>query len=380
MEFTLEIVLYGSIAMLVYTYLGYPLLLAMWARCGSIPVRKSKTTPSVTIVIAAWNEALRIKERVIDCLAQEYPVECLNVVVVSDGSTDGSVEMVKTISSSRVKLVVLENKMGKAVALNHGVMAADGEIIVFTDARQKFSPTAVRELVQNFTDPTVGAVTGELVLEESLDKRRRSHAGGLYWKVEKWIRKNEGAIDSVIGATGAIYAIRRSLYNSLPPGTILDDLLTPMQIAMRGLRVVFEARALAYDVVPSSYRAEFSRKVRTLAGNYQAISLCPDLLVPWRNRLFFQFMSHKVCRLVAPICMMTLLLANLWLWSGWLELLFAAQIAGYGLALIGWRLRIMGIHDRWTSPVFTFCMLNVAAVLGAIQFFRSRAISWEKTT
>lgn len=376
----LEIVLYSSIAVLGYTYLGYPLLLAVWVRYGRIPVHKAEATPSVTVVIAVWNEALRIKDRLTDCLAQEYPEQCLNIVVVSDGSTDGSAEVVKSIGSSRVKLVALEKRMGKAVALNHGMMAADGEIIVYTDARQKFSSTAVRELVQNFTDPTVGAVTGELVLEESLDKGSRSHAGGLYWKVEKWIRKNEGAIDSVIGATGAIYAIRRSLYSSLPPGTILDDLLTPMQIAMRGLRVVFEARALAYDVVPSNYRAEFSRKVRTLAGNYQAISLCPGLLLPWRNRLFFQFISHKICRLIAPLCMILLLLANCGLRSGWLELLLLAQIAGYGLALIGWGFRTIGIHDRWTSPAFTFCMLNVAAMLGAIQFFRSRAIVWEKTT
>jgi poly-beta-1,6-N-acetyl-D-glucosamine synthase len=380
MKFALEIVLYGSIAVLGYTYLVYPLLLAVWARYGKIPVHKAEATPSVTVVIAVWNEALRIKDRLADCLAQDYPEQCLNIVVVSDGSTDGSAEVVKSIGSSRIKLLALEKRMGKAVALNHGMMVADGEIVVYTDARQKFSPTAVRELVQNFIDPTVGAVTGELVLEESIDKRGNSHAGGLYWKVEKWIRKNEGAIDSVIGATGAIYAIRRSLYRSLPPGTILDDLLTPMQIAMRGQRVVFEDRALAYDVVPSNYKAEFSRKVRTLAGNYQAISLCPGLLLPWRNRLFFQFISHKICRLIAPLCMILLLLANFWLRSGWLELLLLAQIAGYGLALIGWGFRTIGIHDRWTGPAFTFCMLNVAAMLGAIQFFRSRAIAWEKAT
>ena len=380
MDTALKVVLYSSFAILGYTYLGYPLLLALWARFGRSLVRKAEATLSVTVVIAAWNEAVRIKDRLNDCLAQEYPECLLDVVVVSDGSTDGTERVVKSIGSSRIRLLALEHRMGKAFALNQGVMAAGGEIIVFTDARQRFSRTAVKALVENFSDPKVGAVTGDLVLDESRNGGVRSHAGGLYWKMEKWIRKNEGAIDSVIGVTGAIYAVRRALFRPLPSGAILDDLLTPMHIAMQGYRIAFEARALAFDSVTPDYRAEFSRKVRTLAGNYQAISVCPDLLLPWRNRLFFQFVSHKICRLIAPLCMLLLLLANLGVRTGWLKILLMMQIAGYGLALAGWGFRTIGIQDRWTAPAFTFCLFNFAALLGAVRFLRSQTISWGKTS
>ena len=380
MELLLKVLLYGSLIILGYTYVGYPLLLVLWVRCGGCPIRKATATPSVTVVIAAWNEVSRIRARLTDCLAQEYPEQLLNIVVISDGSTDGTIEVVRSIGSPRIKLLALKNRNGKALAINQGVEAADGEIVVFTDARQTFTRNAVKELVANFSDPTVGAVTGELMLQDSFASRESSHSTGLYWKVEKWIRKNEGAIDSVVGVTGAIYAIRKSLFRPLPSDTILDDLLTPMKIAMQGYRVVFEARALAYDIVTPSYRAEFSRKVRTLAGNYQAISFYPDLLLPWRNRLWFQFVSHKVLRLIAPICMVLLLFANLELRSGWLALLLSGQVALYGLALIGWGLRTIGVQDRWTAPAFTFCLLNIAAIFGAARFLRSRTISWEKTT
>jgi hypothetical protein len=153
-----------------------------------------------------------------------------------------------------------------------------------------------------------------------------------------------------------------------------------MQIAMRGHRVTFEPQALAFDSVTNDYRDEFSRKVRTLAGNYQAMSLCPDLLLPWRNRLFFQFISHKVCRLIAPVCLLLLLLGNLGMRTGWLEMLLMIQIVGYGMALAGWGFRSYGIKERWTAPVFTFCLFNVAALIAAFHFFRSETVAWGKTS
>jgi poly-beta-1,6-N-acetyl-D-glucosamine synthase len=373
-------VIYSSLAILLYTYLAYPLLLAVLAPICGGAVGKAYATPSVTIVIAAWNEVARIKERIENCLEQNYPESLLEIVVVSDGSTDGTVQAARSIGSSRVRVIVGETKAGKAQALNSGVAIAKGKVIVFADARQSFSKGALRELVANFSDPGVGAVTGELVLEESDGGSTRSHAGGLYWKIEKWMRKNEGIIDSTIGATGAIYAVRRALFRSLPPNAILDDLLLPMQIVMQGYRVVFEPQAKAYDFVTADYRAEFSRKVRTLAGNYQAMSLCPELLSPWKNRLFFQFISHKVCRLIAPLCLLLLLPANFGMRTGWMETLFLIQIMGYGIALTGWGFRVYGIRDRWTAPAFTFCLFNFAALLAAIRFFRSETVPWYKTT
>jgi cellulose synthase/poly-beta-1,6-N-acetylglucosamine synthase-like glycosyltransferase len=381
-ESLLLIVLYGSLAVIVYSYVGYPVILSLWARLKGKPVLKStkKIVPSVTVVIAAWNEEARIQARILNVLDQDYPHSNLDVLVVSDGSTDGTASAVRSMGSDRVTVLSLDERKGKAVAINHGVAAARGEIIVFADARQRFSSTTVRELVGNFADPSVGAVTGELILEDIGQHSGQSHAAGMYWKIEKWIRRNEGAIDSVAGVTGAVYAIRRCLYPILPPNTVLDDLLVPMRIAMNGYRVVFEPGALAFDSVAGDYRVEFARKVRTLAGNYQAMSLCPGLLLPWKNRLFFQFWSHKVTRLMAPFCLVLLFVANLLVSHGWLELLLMLQLVSYAVAGAGWGFRLFGVRESWTSPAFTFCLFNYAALVGAFKFFSSRPIVWSRTS
>lgn len=374
-----EAVLWSSLGLLFYTYLGYPLVLALWARGRSRPVSKGAVTPPVTIVIAARNEADRLPARLQNCLAQAYPADRLDVVVVSDGSEDETERVIAGLGSSRVTLVVLPKRQGKAAALNAGVAAARGEIVVFADARQRFAPSAVPELVAHFHDPRVGAVSGELALEA--DPQRPGADGvGLYWRVEKWIRRQEGAVDSVVGATGAIYAIRRHLFQPLPAGAILDDVLLPMRIAMAGHRVTFEPRALAYDRVEADYRAEFNRKVRTLAGNYQALRLCPDLIDPRRNRLFIQYVSHKLTRLAAPFALMAALLANLAVADGVYAYLLAAQLTGYAMAAAGWGLSRAGIRERWTAAAYTFCLLNIAALMGAVQFLRGSMTTalWDK--
>lgn len=375
----IQMAMWSSLAALFYTYLGYPVLLALWSLRGAKPVAKGPGTPAVTIVIAARNEADRLAGRIANCLAQDYPPDRLDVVVVSDGSEDQTARVVGECGSGRVTLVALPQRQGKAAALNAGVAAARGEIIVFADARQRFAPAAVAELVAHFHDPEVGAVTGELALEA--DRGRPGADGvGLYWRIEKWIRRQEGAVDSVIGATGAIYAIRRSLFEPLPPGTILDDVLLPMRIAMQGHRVTFEARAQAFDRVEADYRAEFNRKVRTLAGNYQALRLCPELLDPRRNRLFVQYLSHKVARLAAPFALLALLVANLAHTEGAYRFLLTAQLTGYAMAAAGWGLSRVGIRERWTAAAYTFCLLNAAALVGAVQFLRGSMTTalWDK--
>jgi biofilm PGA synthesis N-glycosyltransferase PgaC len=375
----MELIIWGSLVFLGYTYLGYPLILAMWSWLGRRPVARRPATPKVTIVIAAWNEAERLASRIENCIQQEYPLDRLEIVVVSDGSTDDTEAVVRKFDPSRVRLIKLESRQGKAVALNRGVAAATGELIVFTDARQRFARDAVAKLVSNFADPDVGAVSGELVLQSSLEDAEKEGVG-LYWRIEKWIRRKEGEIDSVIGASGAIYAIRRPLFVPLPPGALLDDLLIPMYIAMRGFRITFEREALAFDRVSPDYREEFRRKVRTLTGNYQAATLCADLLKPWWNRLFFQYVSHKLCRLAAPFALIALLLCNLLLMEGWFSYLLLAQAVGYGLAIAGWAMARIGVHERWTAAAFAFCLLNYAALIGAIRFAKRDGTVWRKAS
>ena len=376
-----ETVFWVCLALLGYTYLGYPFLLWLWARSATRPVRKAPVVPSVSVVIAARNEEAHIARRIENCLALEYPRDCLEVIVVSDGSTDRTADIVGGYTDRRVLLVSLPRRVGKAAALNRGVAEASGEIVALTDARQTFEPNAVRELVANFGDQDVGAVGGELVLMEGPADTPR-HATGLYWQYETWIRKTESRIDSTVGASGSIYAIRRRLFVPLPAGTILDDVLIPMRIVQQGYRVVFEEWARAFDATTVNFEQEFRRKVRTLAGNYQILRLAPELLSPGGNRLLFQYCSHKVTRLLAPLFLIALLGASAVLADGVYGVALGLQMLGYALAWMGWQLRRFAVRVPVMSVLTTFVMLNYAALLGLILFLKGRCDEqdlWVKT-
>jgi cellulose synthase/poly-beta-1,6-N-acetylglucosamine synthase-like glycosyltransferase len=330
-----EALFWISLAVVVYVYAGYPLLLAIAARVAPWPVRRSAWEPTVSIVIAARNERATIVAKVADCLAAEYPAEKLQVVVSLDGCSDGTDRVLAELRHQHPRLVVVASRRhdGKAAALNRGVARARGEVVVFCDVRQRLDPGAVRALVAALADPDVGAATGELVLTDE----RGSEAAdgvGLYWRYEKALRALESRVHSTLGATGALYAVRRVLYRPLPDGTVLDDVLTPMRIVLAGQRVVYEPRARAYDrVCPPEL--EFVRKVRTLAGNFQLLVLAPELVNPARNPVFFQFVSHKLGRLAVPYFLVLLLAANCWLREGWYQLTLAAQGGFYLLAAAG---------------------------------------------
>jgi poly-beta-1,6-N-acetyl-D-glucosamine synthase len=332
-----------SVGFVAYVYVGYPLMLRAWAALATRPVRQcaspgDRRYPSVSVVIAVRNEAARLPRRLRNLLEQNYPGP-LEIIVASDGSTDHPEIAVARYRS--VRLIELP-AAGKAVALNQGVAAARGEILVFADARQQFSPDAVTALVENFDDLEVGCVTGELRLDCEIE-RDRSEPGigegvGLYWRYEKWLRRVESGIWSTLGATGAIYALRRSLWQPLPPGTLLDDVLVPMRVVLAGRRTVFEPRARAFDRAAPNAIVEERRKIRTLAGNYQILGLEPRLLLPFRNPVWLQYASHKIARLLVPWALLSALLTSAALsFSGWLYLVaLILQLGFYALAAIGW--------------------------------------------
>ncbi|MEN3339127.1 MAG: hypothetical protein V7647_2803 [Acidobacteriota bacterium] len=342
-------VFWASVSVIVYVYLGYPLLLAAWARLASRPVRKapgvSSGWPSISIVVAARNEAARLPARIANLLALNYPAP-REIIIVSDGSTDGTRDTVREFvagagAAAATVRVVEVPAGGKPLALNAGVAAASGEIVVFADARQRFSPDALLELVANFADPKVGGVTGELILDcESAPGNGGSSIGdgvGLYWTYEKWLRRKESAVWSTLGATGAIYALRRRLWRPLPPETLLDDVLAPMRAVLDGYRIVFEERALAFDKAAPDAEAEKRRKTRTLAGNYQVLGQDPRLLVPVLNPVWLQYLSHKVGRLVVPWALLLAFVTNAVLApSSWFyAAALTVQVGFYGLAAVG---------------------------------------------
>jgi biofilm PGA synthesis N-glycosyltransferase PgaC len=379
----MALVFWLSVAAVAYVYAGYPALLHLWARLRPKPVRMAEggvrtdcrssdsadanpqsaiRSPHYTlsIVIAARNESARLASRIDNLLSLDYPAARRQIIAVSDGSTDGTLDVLARYR--RFVDVVALPPGGKAVALNAGVARATGEIVVFADARQVFAPDALRELVAPFSDSSVGAVTGELLLDAESpcrrtgtdrraaerragtraegadrreDDRRRTirstiaEGVGLYWKYEKQLRRLESTVASTLGATGAIYAIRRSLYRPLPADTILDDVLTPMRVVLAGYRTVFNERARAFDRAAVDADAEARRKVRTLAGNYQILSLEPRLLLPWQNPVWFQYLSHKLGRLAVPYALLAIFFASIVL-AG-----VSGPISFYGAALTG---------------------------------------------
>lgn len=348
--------------LIVYTYIGYPLMITLLQRVTICTVSKSSVHYPVSVVIAVHNGEDSIERRLQNLLLQDYPQELLEIIVVSDGSSDRTVECARMCVSDRITVVALEKNDGKATALNHAVAMAKGELIVFTDARQEFQPNAITNLVANFADSTVGCVSGELHFLEDPDSKIEAEMGA-YWKYEKFIRRSESASGSVVGATGCIYAIRRELYQPLPAGTILDDVLTPMNIARAGKRVLFEGQAVAYDIISKNVDQEWRRKVRTLAGNWQLLSLSPWLIVPWSNPLWLRFVSHKLLRLLVPFGMVALLALGLLL-SGQFYFWFTViQLAFYLVALAG-LLVPMARSLRLVSLCYFFMVMNAAAVAG----------------
>lgn len=369
-----SVLYWSSLGLVLYTYAGYPLLIGTLARLRPRRSRAADIEPTVSVVLAVHNEEASIATKLDNLLGLRYPADKLQVVVVSDASTDATEAIVARHADRhprRVVLVRLESKSGKAEALNRGMERASGEVVVFCDARQRVEPDALRALVPHFADPTVGAVSGELQLAGE-------RGPGVYWRYEKLIRAAEGRVDSVVGATGALYAIRRHLFQEIPAGTLLDDVYTPMQIVLQGYRVLFEPGARVHDQ-EAELKGEFSRKARTLAGNFQLVRLLPRLLNPLRNRLFVQFVSHKLLRLACPFALATLFASNVVLvgtgapgWPLYVATL-VGQLAAYGLAIKG---AVEGEQAGRAARVsHTFVVLNLAAVEGLRRFVRGE-LAW----
>jgi cellulose synthase/poly-beta-1,6-N-acetylglucosamine synthase-like glycosyltransferase len=382
----MESLFWVSALLVVYVYAGYPALLAAWARVTSAPPRRTAVNagrrwPAIAIIVAARNEAPRLAARIENLLSLPYPGP-REVVVVSDGSTDEPRAALAGFGD-RVRLIELPAR-GKPCALNAGVCASSGEILVFADARQRFDRRALVELVAPFDDPGVGGVTGELVLDCETGAAESSIGDGvgLYWRYEKWMRRHESRVHSTLGATGAIYALRRALWRRLPEETLLDDVLAPMRAVLAGARVVFEERARAFDRTSPDAAAEARRKTRTLAGNYQILRLEPRLLVPGVNPVWLQYLSHKIGRLVVPWALVGALISSValapdgWLYASALVL----QLGFYAMAAIGRRhvaarpAAGASILRRHARVAYTFVMMNFAALSALAALRRGRAV------
>ncbi len=367
-----EFVCVVSVLLLGYTYVGYPVLITLWARLRPRPVKRGTAKPSVALIVVAYNEEARIKNKIETCLAQDYPSDNMRIVIATDGSTDATGSIVRSYEDRRVRWLGFPTRRGKAQCLNDSAAVCDEEILVFTDARQALNPNAVSSLVENFTDPEVGAVSGELVFVRD-EMTQFAEGVDAYWRYEKFIRQQEARVHSAPGVTGALYAIRRRCFSAIPRDTILDDVAIPMQAIRAGYRVIFESRARAFDRASQAPAQEKVRKVRTLAGNYQLLVLMPWVISPFANPIFVQFVSHKVLRLLAPFAMLALLLASaaLAVESLAFALFFAIQTLGYAAPTLGKAVPMLG-RLRIVKIASAFVLLNWYALLGFFQFLANR--------
>lgn len=383
-----ELIFWSAVGLVLYAYLAYPLLVWLLARLRPWPLaRQEPYRGSVSIVLSVFNEEARIQRRLEElCRLLAAAERQSEIIVVSDGSTDRTAALVRHfttqtegVRSSRsvpVRLLELSENLGKAAALTRGCALAGNEIIVLADARQTWAPEALEKLLRHFADPSVGAVSGDLCLETAPGVM----AGvGLYWRYEKWIRRQEGRLHSTVGVTGAISAVRRELFQPIPPRTLLDDVYWPMNVVLQGYRVIHDEEARAFDQLPEKAGDEFHRKVRTLSGNFQLVSRLPAVLLPWRNPIWWQLLSHKLLRLVVPWALLLALVCNLLLLHLTLyQLLLALQVVGYGLAVLGLT-TAAGWQIRLASAGGSFLMLNAAAWLAFWVWISGKASqSWRK--
>jgi cellulose synthase/poly-beta-1,6-N-acetylglucosamine synthase-like glycosyltransferase len=373
---TAEIVFWSCAAFVLYTYAGYPLLLGALAWLRRRPTRTGPFAGRVTVIVAAHNEEKAIGRRLVE-MTEQLRAGNLDgdVIVVSDGSTDGTAVVARSYTKDRVHVLELPERIGKAAALSLACARATGDVIVFADTRQVWSPDALPLLLENFADPAVGAVSGELMIHTDPGVME---GVSLYWRYEKWLRKREADLHSSVGVTGAICAVRRALFKPIPPGTVLDDVYWPLQVALQGRRVVFDSRAVAHDRLPERTRDEFRRKVRTLSGNFQLLTLAPRALLPGGSPLWLQLLSHKVLRLGGPWALLGLLAAGLLLTGPLYQILLGVQLYCYALALLA-LVTPLGRQSRLASAAASFLVLNAAAWLAFWIWVTGRAgRSWAK--
>ncbi len=312
--------------------------------------------PTVSVLLPAHNGERWIASKLDTVFGLDYPREKLQVLVIADGCTDRTAEIARWYP---VEVIELAQKSGKAVALSVALKSATGEILFFTDVRQPLEPDALQHLVNRFADPHVGVATGELIIRDGTTHEEANV--GLYWKYEKWIRRQLSRLDSVLGATGCIYAMRRNLAKPLPPGTLLDDVQQPMNAFLAGYRIVMEDRAKAYDI-PTGLETEFWRKVRTQAGIYQLIGQFPQLLWPG-TRMWIHLVSYKFGRLMLPWLLLGMAVATFWLPEPWRKLAAFGQIVFYGLALANrWIPASLGPIKKLSAVISAFVVLVGAAL------------------
>ncbi|MFP2933219.1 glycosyltransferase family 2 protein [Pyxidicoccus sp. 3LG] len=389
-----EVFFWCAALLLAHTYFLYPLSLFVLDGAAQVAqniramrggggragrqARTAGPASSVSLVVAAYNEASCIQQKLENSLALKYPAEKFEVVIGSDGSSDGTDDIVRACPDSRVRLSPAP-RAGKTTVLNRCIPMAKGDIVVLSDANTMIEPEAIERLVRHFDDPEVGAVCGKLKL---YNPTKQDYEESAYWSYESLIKMYEGRRGAVVGANGGLYAIRRSLFTALPPSTIVDDFVIPLRILENGYKVVYEEQAVAHEETTEDYGKEFGRRARIAAGNFQSLRMVPGLLLPTAGFPAFAFWSHKLLRWFAPALMGVALLANVFLLdSMFYRFTLFGQALFYALAYLG-KVGVLkrGMAKRVASVAYYFVTMNLAIVVGFWRFLRNtQRAAWDRT-
>ncbi|SFV32976.1 glycosyltransferase family 2 protein [Thermoflavifilum thermophilum] len=383
----IEIIFWILAAVIFYAYIGYGLLvmLMIWVKnlLGKpFPSTSADDLPELTLIIFAYNEAFCIEEKIKNSLELAYPENKKQILVVTDGSTDGTPEIARKFEG--IQVLHEPERKGKTAAMNHAMAFVNTEIVVFTDANTLLRIDALLQLVASYADPRVGGVAGEKqVLADA--QYAAGQGESLYWRYESWLKRNDGKLNTVVGAAGELYSIRTQLYEPLPEDTILDDFVLSLNIVRKGYRFAYAPEARSMEAPSASLREEQKRKIRICAGGFQAMSRLLPLLNIFKYKLAsFQYISHRVLRwAVVPFVLPAIFLLNMGMMhvhaslvyhlTGYAQMLFyATACLGYGFALQG--KKIKGIY-----PIYYFVFMNVAVYAGLWRWIKGKQeVKWEK--
>jgi cellulose synthase/poly-beta-1,6-N-acetylglucosamine synthase-like glycosyltransferase len=371
------------LVLVAYTYFVYPLLIWCLARCFGRrqppPTESADDLPTVTVLIAAYNEEAVIEARLRNALAMDYPRDKLQIVVASDGSTDSTAAIVRRYAHHGVRLLEYTQRRGKAAVLNAAFRRLTSEIVILSDANTYTEAPAARKLIRWFRDPSVGVVCGRLVLT---DPHTGHNVDSLYWKYETFIKQSEGRLGALLGANGAIYAIRRDVFTPIPNDTIIDDLVIPLTARLRtGCALVYDREAVAHEESAPDFGCEFHRRSRIGAGGFQSLGMLWRLLYPRQGWVAFTYCSHKILRWLGPFCLLGLVVSNIWLLTEpFFQGMLGAQLGFYVLSMLG---AYTPPQVRPLKPLrltTMFAGMNLALLLGFWNWLTGRQkAAWHRT-
>lgn len=384
----MSIIFWVSLFIIFYTYIGYGIVLYAMVRIKRLFVKPIQLvdgsfTPSLTLIVAAYNEASVIDEKIQNALQLIYPKDKLQLIFVTDGSTDDTPTVIAKYP--QIKLLHKDGRSGKINAVHRAMGEVNTEIVVFTDANTFLNENALLRIAKHYIDPKVGAVSGEkrVAIEANAD----ATAGeGFYWKYESALKKWDAELYSVVGAAGELFSVRTDLYVAVEPDTLLDDFMISMKIAMKGYKIAYDADAYAIESSSENLKEEYKRKVRIASGGIQSIIRTSKLFNPFfRPLLGFQYVSHRVLRwTITPFLMLLVVFINAYLllhdFNWLLAIIMVGQIGFYSLAFLGWLLERKEVRIKILFIPYYFCFMNYCVLVGIYRYFftQKSSVLWDK--